>query len=329
MCISPITLMVVPKSSDKCIYSKPKVVKVPCGHCIECLRDKQNSWYVRLWSEFQGKDCLFFTLTYRNDSVPFNVDEDTGECFNTVCQRHLQTAFKRFRTNFERKHGYKLDCKYFICSEYGPRSLRPHYHGIINLSKQDFLPFLLDWQQRYGFTQCSKVRSLGSSLNYITKYAIKGSFDNPYIQNGLVKKNFRLISKRIGYNWIKEHLYLFLHPEFTRKMAFGRYRYEYLDTVINSLKICLPNGFVYKLPQYFKEIIFQKSPLLSAQIKARIQEKFDSIRVRELAELQTSMSEREAIQVLAQTEIQVFYEKIERSKEKKRSYARFLMRSAI
>lgn len=328
MCVSPLTLHIKPKHANSCALSKERCVQVPCGHCIECLRDKQNSWFVRLWSEFQGKDVLFFTLTYSPEHVPMVVNTETGEFHNSVCVEHLQYCMKRFRMQYERKYG-RGDFKYFITSEYGPKTLRPHYHGIISLSKVEFLPFLLDWQKRYGFTQCSKVRSLSSSLHYVTKYAIKGQSDNPYIKQGLVKKNFRLISKRIGYKWIKEHVYDYLHPYFVnKKETIHRYKNEYLDKIISTLKVNI-GGFNYKLPAYFTQVLFKNKTRLQTQVKARIQEKYDLVFVRELVQLETQVGFRTAAQTLSRLEISSFYEKIARAHDKKFQYLKFLCQSKL
>lgn len=328
MCISPITLHIKPKHADSCSVSKERCVQVPCGKCIECLKDKQNSWFVRLWSEFQGKEVLFFTLTYSSEHVPIIVDTDTGEFYHSVCAKHLQDCMKRFRMQYERKYG-RGDFKYFITSEYGPKTLRPHYHGIISLKKVEFLPFLLDWQNRYGFTQCSKVRSLSSSLRYVTKYAIKGQFDNHYIKQGLVKKNFRLISKKIGYKWIKEHMYEYLHSYIRdKKETIHKYKTEYLDKIIQTLKVNI-GGFNYKLPQYFTQVLFKNKIRLQVQVKTRIQEKYDAFFVRELEQLQTAVGFRKAVQTLSQMVLSTLYEKIKSSRDKRFSYLRFLCQSKL
>ena len=74
MCICPVTLKVKPNKYSSCLKGGSRQVLVPCGHCIECLRSKQNEWFVRLFTEFKDSECQFFTLTYRNDALPYNVD---------------------------------------------------------------------------------------------------------------------------------------------------------------------------------------------------------------------------------------------------------------
>lgn len=329
MCCSPITLLVEPKKSPSLALSKPRFVKVPCGHCIECLKSKQNEWFVRLWSEFQGKTCLFFTLTYRPEAVPKVVDSQTGEILHSVCAEHLQSTMKRFRMQYERKYGKKAEFKYFIASEYGPKTLRPHYHGIISLSKVEFMPFLLDWQNRFGFTQSSVVNSLSASLRYVTKYAIKGLYDNPLIKQGCVKKNFRLISKKMGYNWIKANLYQYLHSYIKdKKQSIHQYKTEYLDKIIQTLKVNI-NGFNYKLPKYFEAVLFKNKTRLQFQIKERIQEKYDTLFNREFEQLETRFSFREAVQAISYKESCEVASQMENARNQRFQYLKFLSKSLI
>ena len=59
---------------------------VPCGHCIECLKLRQNDLATRVAREADKKGSFhFLTLTYRDDMLPlsvslFELNTDTGEC---------------------------------------------------------------------------------------------------------------------------------------------------------------------------------------------------------------------------------------------------------
>lgn len=45
----------------------------------------------------------------------------------------------------ERMKGSKLDMRYLIAGEYGPRTNRPHYHGLLmNISDREALEFKKD-----------------------------------------------------------------------------------------------------------------------------------------------------------------------------------------
>lgn len=115
MCLQPFSKQ-VRSNPHSPVYS----IQVPCGKCIECLKQYQNSWIVRLFTEaLQHPNMLFFTLTYNADTVPELVTQD-GLIVRSVYKKHVQDWLKRFRRNYERANGVIKEFKYFITSEYGP-----------------------------------------------------------------------------------------------------------------------------------------------------------------------------------------------------------------
>lgn len=83
---------------------------LPCGKCLYCASHKSNDWLTRCLCEMSVSTQTFFvTLTYDNEhKEPINKDT-------------LQRFFKRLRK-------YGLEFRYIALAEYGPRTLRPHYH---------------------------------------------------------------------------------------------------------------------------------------------------------------------------------------------------------
>lgn len=95
---------------------------VPCGKCLGCRTDYCREWSDRMALELlDHKKALFVTLTYNNENVPFS---DNG--LMTLSVRDCQLFFKRLRKKFE---GVRI--RYYLAGEYGSRTSRPHYHGII------------------------------------------------------------------------------------------------------------------------------------------------------------------------------------------------------
>lgn len=193
MCVSPITI----KVQD---YRGNRTIQVPCGKCVECLKTKQNDYLVRIHEEMvkAGKSC-FVTLTYSNDTVPY-IERD-GKRFNVVWKDDVKDWIKRFRTNYERKTG-KKGIRYFLCSEYGPRTHRPHYHAIFfGLSKKDMQLALDDWMKRYGFVLAKDVDYLNTNIDtvarYVAKYAVKGVFEDPFCWKPKPSEGFSAFLKRI------------------------------------------------------------------------------------------------------------------------------------
>ena len=117
MCVSPIHIKITPRSEDKyCSVSKrilkasnladktPRVVTVPCGKCIECLKAYQNEWMVRMYHEsLHWKFCEFITLTYASPYVPRVYDEDSGEEYFSVRKEDVQKWLKACRSELQRK----------------------------------------------------------------------------------------------------------------------------------------------------------------------------------------------------------------------------------
>ena len=88
---------------------------IPCGKCEGCRIDKANDWATRAYLESQNhaENC-FLTLTYDNEHLPKK---------RTLIKADLQKFWKRLR-----KHIAPKRISYLAAGEYGPATLRPHYH---------------------------------------------------------------------------------------------------------------------------------------------------------------------------------------------------------
>lgn len=157
MCLYPITI----KSKDA--FGIDVSQSFPCGKCIECLKDRQNSWKIRLTEEARDhKYVYFFTLTYNDDTVPYSYDPEGNKVLH-FRKSDLQLWIKRHRMSYERLFKRQIDFKYFICSEYGPNTGRPHYHGILftDISPTFISSMFHDWKELFGFTNFSEVGKSG------------------------------------------------------------------------------------------------------------------------------------------------------------------------
>lgn len=108
---------------DECGEHQPLFLAVPCGKCVLCTEKKANEWVSRAMAESQTSSSIpiFFTLTYNDFCCPRN----------GVRKGAMQRFMKRLRVNVDRYCGFKSKIRYFICSEYGSKTGRPHYHGIL------------------------------------------------------------------------------------------------------------------------------------------------------------------------------------------------------
>lgn len=185
MCYCPVT---IPNPSRRFNDDMPLFLKVPCGHCPDCLRNAHNEWYFRAYMEYlkckaSGGAVYFLTLTYNDDNLPKMTFPDgrTQLCFY---KRHIHNFVKYLRIQLKAKGYPYKDIKYLICSEYGKNGTeRPHYHPLFFFPKRIPWKVLFDKDNgvfpkawHYGFIVCSRmgfeVRS-AKGIRYATKYVCK------------------------------------------------------------------------------------------------------------------------------------------------------------
>lgn len=271
-------------------------VKAPCGNCEQCLLAKQRDWQFRIsWELSRVSKSCFFTTTYDNEHVREVVITNSGQILKTLHKKDIQNWFKYVRTMYFRKYGKDLNFKYYVCGEYGPTTLRPHYHGILlGISAREYnIYFAPYW--KYGFQDCKDVTfsngSFYSSAKYLSKYAQKGDyFENPFARLGLVAKPFKLVSKHFGESYSDLNKGFHLASEFEPKFIKGSkplaYTDEYLEVIKKRLIVTI-NGYTYSLPRYFREKIFGKNSHLSVSLRDYIYKASDRLRLEQLAQLQT------------------------------------------
>ncbi len=339
MCIKPLTI-----KSNGTAWSKPGSIVVPCGKCIECKIQYQNSWYIRLLEESKcHKHLIFFTLTYAESSVPFYVEKSTGQIYRTVLQDHIQKWIKRFRINRQRRlieNGCSKDLaaeknkfKYWITSEYGPSTYRPHYHGLIfGLTKEDTYPLFNDWRTTFGFVNVKYIPLTDQKhrdivLRYVTKYCSKGEFECPYVEHGKVKKTFHLISKKLGYEYINRLKSWHLHSNANKYDCHYCYTSDYLDDILQKRNY-VHNGFTYKLPRYYCEKIFGVQSRLQAALSNHIRKKLDDAFIQQLAVIQSQRdcTEAQALNIYTNLQNEIHSRRYLQAKKR---YEAFLNKSKL
>lgn len=211
---------------------------VPCGKCEACLSNRRTSWTIRLMNEVKHCDsCYFVTLTYDDEHLNYEAVNVDGalDYVPMVCKRDCQLFLKRFRKLIQ---PFKI--RYFLVSEYGPQTLRPHYHMLLfnfpHLLKHKLDEFLSDsW--KLGFIRVDPINP--ARVNYVTSYCLDSS-----TLPGYLVKNFMLCSKRpaIGFAYLDE----------------SNMRSYHVD---NAVDFCFVEtsgqGFAkVKLPRYYRDKIF-------------------------------------------------------------------------
>lgn len=108
-------------------------LELPCGQCIECRLARSRTWAVRCVHEAMCHEKnSFVTMTYSPEFYPKD-----GSLHHEDCQKFL----KRLRKKIGK-------FRYFLCGEYGDKSLRPHYH--MCLFGYDFSDDRFLWKKQKG-----------------------------------------------------------------------------------------------------------------------------------------------------------------------------------
>ena len=194
----------------------------PCGKCYACLSNKRNEWSYRLGIEAKASTSAYFvTLTYA----------DGLDDYGNVSIQDVQLFLKRFRKLIE---PHKL--RYYLVSEYGSKTFRPHYHALFFFKEvvtKEVLTKCIDKTWQKGFCQIGTVKQ--ASIHYVTKYIMK-KMDYP---EGLVKP-FAVQSRKPGLGIDYVHLNSDNH----------HLRNAYVTNV---------GGFKQSMPRYYKDKIYNKA----------------------------------------------------------------------
>lgn len=152
MCTSP--LIIGNKSPYQPYDITPKRYQVPCGNCLECRSSVQNEWYVRLCYDIDmfyrnGGVGVFLTLTYRDEDLP----KFAPLGISAFSHEHVLDWLDKVNSRVQKRYG-KFTYHYFVCSEYGKNTQRPHYHALFLLkSVVDYKWFVEMCREKwsYGF----------------------------------------------------------------------------------------------------------------------------------------------------------------------------------
>lgn len=207
---------------------------VPCGKCFECLQKRRNDWTFRISKELEVSTAAhFITLTYDEDNLPR--DENDNPCVEV---KDVQLFFKRLRKKI---HPFKV--RYFLTSEYGGKTYRPHYHLILfNFPDSYNVLETIESTWSNGFVVVDKVTP--ARIRYVTKYCLQ-DISLP----DLLRKPFMTCSKRpsIGSNYMKDKII--------------KYHKKTLETTV------MLNGYKYRMPKYYQDRIFNDDEKLQIRMR--------------------------------------------------------------
>lgn len=158
MCLSPNTFR-NPRLDFRLGLDK-QYITAPCGHCAQCLQQKRDDLFVRMYYEFRkSRNVFFVTFTYNNDSLPL-VDLCTPafDCLRKFVKLPYYQDVPSFnKTSFRNTikklrqmilRDYDVDgIRYFVGCENGDKNNRPHYHVLFflprtfNISDNEFMSY--------------------------------------------------------------------------------------------------------------------------------------------------------------------------------------------
>ena len=280
----------------------------PCGKCAECLSRQRNDWSIRL--QFQVADTppgcsnYFFTLTYDREHVPWVWCFRAGNQYfyaKSLCKYDVQRFMKVLRIRIARGYDNNARLKYFCGAEYGPRTMRPHYHMIlfnVPIQNIDELEALL--QEIWFHGEVRRVRSLiPARCHYATKYMIAQEF----LPSDFSVRPFRLMSNGLGKilfenvdsSEFKNRFYAGLDPEevflqahevfmFCKTQNFYfcenpheivdqnyRFPWDCYDAVVSACRdFIILNGKKYQIPRYVRDKVFPDEVRFVLNLQKRI-----------------------------------------------------------
>lgn len=223
-CVSPISIRHPTRSGVR--------ITVPCGKCCNCKITYRTNWSFRLNKEsLSHKYSIFFTLTYNEENKPKGVNK-----------RDIQLFLKRLRKHFS--------FRYFICAEYGKKTKRPHYHGILFYDNEiSNVEDLICSTWNNGFCHFGKVTE--KSVFYILKYVLKNEDEDEKNTDYPV---FNLMSRRpaIGSNYLTSEV-----------VKYHRTSKSFSCRTLGGQKI--------RLPRYYRDKIFDKEDIELHSLRKKLE----------------------------------------------------------
>lgn len=159
-------------------------LSLPCGTCLGCRLERARQWAMRCCDEASlWKENSFITLTFNDACLPLNRSLDV-------------TVFQKFMKRL-RKCVSPTRIRFFHCGEYGGKTGRPHYHGLIfnyGFPDRKFFKVTDSGEKIYTSAELDRLWGFGyasvgdvtfGSAAYVARYHVKkiGSVvsDNHYL----------------------------------------------------------------------------------------------------------------------------------------------------
>lgn len=152
-------------------------LKVPCGHCDECIANKQMQLVQRVQMQCIDYIPFYCTLSYKPSMLP-SLTTSTGYNFSYADIRDFTNMVKMLKKH----HCFDgRNFKYFLVSERGSKKGRPHFHAIffvkrcpddnylkiLNLETNGFNEVLSHWVR---YSKVGRYAKKENICDYVVKY---------------------------------------------------------------------------------------------------------------------------------------------------------------
>lgn len=202
MCTTPITIKNTNKGAKHFSALRDNVseyIRVPCGHCGQCIAMRQMDIIQRTQMEALDSYLYYCTMTYQDSTLPI-LETEQNYKFKYAKYEDIRDTIQRIR----KSNKFGVPFKHLYVSERGHKYGRPHFHMIIAIKKSligktwidgygmrdtIFKVLLNEWKRNMG----SKTHPLYTNLcRYVEKWEYLGgglkrlrrTFDVQFINPG-------------------------------------------------------------------------------------------------------------------------------------------------
>lgn len=265
-------------------YQGYETFPVPCGNCMACRLEYSRQWANRCMMEAMYHDsCCFITLTYDDLHIPRRRYRVSGSQRFSVAyslsQADLQKFFKRLRKRFP-----AACIRYFGCGEYGPTTLRPHYHVILfGIDFPDRVEVRKSKSGQKMYTSEILTRLWSAPPRLLEEYDSPDKIFHESTPIGMATVQdctwetcaytARYVTKKLKGPYADFYKERNIDPPFTcmsRRPGIGRQYYEDHPDLWDHDYIHVPTsdgGKQFRPPKYFMKLYEQDSPYLAEAMK--------------------------------------------------------------
>lgn len=179
-----------------------KSLKVKCGHCKECIRQKQDALVQRVQMESLKNHFFMCTLTYCPDELPIYTVGDYQIRFARY--QDVKYTLNRLRLN----NSFGIPFRTLTVSELGSKRGRPHFHILFMFPKsyfssekedyiqecdsfasksQHYFTVLSEWKKNYGTRKNPDWHRLTIYKEKWVNGVLKKNYDFHYVNPFLTK----------------------------------------------------------------------------------------------------------------------------------------------